>query len=484
MTSGWVALQRGRHKSFVPAGALCRADANGRLGTPYFEDASLKFQQALSRFDFGSDKQNAFAEVMGEARARDVLTLWHLLSRVESNERGVVYDRVVALLPFAQKLSRADTMKLDAAIMTEWKEVAEFASAGIDPRTIPVATGTLRPAGTMLAMRQSHSATLLPDGTVLIAGGGDREMVSASAELFDPHSGTFSETGAMTTPRAGHEATLLPNGKVLITGGMSNGRNVLASAELYDPATRRFALAGEMKIAREAHRAIVLNSGKVLITGGLSPVWPQQRNAEIYDPATGDFSFAGEMTVSRADHTATLLSNGMVLLSAGSTGRSINEAVTETTEVYDPSTNRFTASGNLSVPRHKHAAVRLNDGKVLVIGGASSRLREFYQSAELYDPASGRFSSTGGMSAARFKIREAAVLLGDGRVLVAGGGMRLEVYDPARGTFSLLPDRVTTSLHYSTTTLLRNGTALIAGGYGTEGLPSAGAWLYDPKPNR
>ena len=158
--------------------------------------------------------------------------------------------------------------------------------------------------------------------------------------------------------------------------------------------------------------------------------------------------------------------------------------MTETTEVYEPSTNRFTASGNLSVPRHKHAAVRLNDGKVLVIGGASSRLREFYQSAELYDPASGRFSSTGGMSAARFKIRDAAVLLGDGRVLVAGGGMRLEVYDPARGTFSLLPDRVTTSLHYSTTTLLRNGTALIAGGYGTEGLPSAGAWLYDPKPNR
>lgn len=162
-----------------------------------------------------------------------------------------------------------------------------------------------------------------------------------------------------------------------------------------------------MKIAREAHRAIVLDSGKVLITGGLSPVWPQQRNDEIYDPATGDFSFAGEMTVSRADHRATLLSNGQVLLSAGSTGRSINEAVTETTEVYDPSTNRFTASGNLSVPRHK-----------------------------LYDPDSGRFSPTGSMRTARFKIRDAPVLLANGRVLIAGGGMRLEVYDPARGAFT------------------------------------------------
>jgi len=239
-----------------------------------------------------------------------------------------------------------------------------------------------------------------------------------------------------------------------------------------------------MKIAREAHRATLLSSGKVLITGGLSPVWPQQQLAEIYDPSTGAFSPAGEMTSPRADHTATLLPNGQVLLAAGSTGRSINEAVTQTAELFDPATNRFAATGSLSAPRHKHAAVRLRDGKVLVIGGADSRLRGFYNSAELYDPATGNFSATGGMSAARYKIRDAAALLADGRVLVAGGGTRLEVYDPATGVFSLLPDRVTTALRYSTTTVLGDGTALIAGGYGGEGLPSAGAWLYDPKVNR
>src|SRR5262245_48473867 len=484
VTSGWVALSRNGREAFVPAGALCRAEPDGRLGTPYFEDASALFQQALSRFDFGSDKTKALAIVLAESRVRDALTLWQLLARVEGDERERTYERLIALVAPAKDFSKADTLRLDPSTLARWKEAVDFAVLGVDPRKIPVAAGTLQPVGPMLAMRQSHTATLLPDGKVLIAGGSDRNAVLAGVEIFDPATGSFSEAGQMTTPRAGHEATLLPNGKLLITGGVDGRFNRLASAELYDPATRRFAPAGEMKIAREAHRATLLSSGKVLITGGLSPVWPQQQLAEIYDPSTGAFSPAGEMTSPRADHTATLLPNGQVLLAAGSTGRSINEAVTQTAELFDPATNRFTATGNLAAPRHKHAAALLRDGKVLVIGGADSRLRGFYNSAELYDPATGKFSATGGMSAARYKIRDAAALLADGRVLVAGGGTRLEVYDPATGVFSLLPDRVTTALRYSTTTLLGDGTALIAGGYGGEGLPSAGAWLYDPKVNR
>jgi hypothetical protein len=480
VTSGWVELSCDGRESFVPAGAAARAEPDGRLGAPYFEDASEKFRQALARFDFGGDKTGAFATVLAEARARDAMTLWHLLPRVEGDERERTYERLIALLPAAKAFSKAGALRLDQATLARWKEAVEFAGAGVDPRKIPVAAGTLKPVGPMLTVRESHTATLLPDGKVLIAGGGDRSAVLASAELFDPAASGFSETGSMTTPRAAHEATLLANGKVLITGGMDGRHNRLASAEIYDPATRRFTPAGEMKISRVAHRATLLANGKVLITGGLSPEWPRQKLAEIYDPATGVFSYVGEMATPRADHTATLLANGQVLIGAGSTGRSINEAVTETAELFDPATNRFIPTGNLATPRHKHAAVRLRDGKVLVIGGADSRLRGFYNSAELYDPATGGFSPTGVMSVARYKIREAAALLGDGRVLIAGGGTRLEIYDPATGVFSLLPDRVTTALRYSTTTLLGDGTALIAGGYGGEGLPSAGAWLYLP----
>src|SRR5262249_37082051 len=157
---------------------------------------------------------------LAEARARDTLTIWHLLPRVEGDERERAYERLVALLPAAKTFSKADTLRLDPATLSRWKEVVEFAGVGVDPRKVPVAAGTLKPVGPMLAVRESHTATLLPDGKVLIAGGGDRNAVLASAELFDPVTGGFSETGSMTTPRGGHEATLLPNGKVLITGGM------------------------------------------------------------------------------------------------------------------------------------------------------------------------------------------------------------------------------------------------------------------------
>ncbi len=480
VTSGWVALARNGRESFVPAGAQCMAEPDGRLGSPHFEDASAKFRQALKRFDFGSDKTDALAILLSEARLRDALTLWHLLARVDGDEREQTYERLVALIPTARALSKEGTMRLEQATLAQWKESIEFATLGVDTRRIPVASGMLKPVGPMQTMRTLHTATLLPDGKVLIAGGGDRNVVFASAELYDPATGGFIETGRMTTPRGGHEATLLHNGKALITGGVDGRFMRLASAELYDPVTRRFESTGAMKIARDAHCATLLNDGKVLITGGLSPVWPQQQLAEIYDPATGVFSPAGEMNSPRADHTATLLTDGRVLLAAGSTGRSINEAVAQTAELFDPATKRFIVTGSLATPRHKHAAARLRDGKVLMIGGADSRLRDYYNSAEIYDPATGKFSATGAMSVARYKIRDAAALLPDGRVLVAGGGTRLEIYDPAAGVFSLLPDRVTTALRYSTTTILGNGTALIAGGYGGEGLASAGAWIYHP----
>ncbi|MGH9939308.1 MAG: kelch repeat-containing protein, partial [Blastocatellia bacterium] len=318
VTSGWVALARDGREAFVPAGASARAEPDGRLGTPYFEDASAKLRQALARFDFASDKMNALGDVLAEARARDALTLWHLLARVEGAEREQTYERLITLVPAAKAFSKASskegTLRLDPATMAQWKEAVEFASVGVDPRKVPIAAGTLKPVGPMLAMRQSHTATLLPDGKVLIAGGSDRNAVSASTELFDPVTGGFSHTGSMTTPRAAHEATLLPDGKVLITGGMAADYKFLASAELYDPATQRFTGAGGMRIARGAHRATLLANGKVLITGGLSFDWPQQKLAEIYDPATGAFSSAGEMTVSRADHTATLLPNGQALI--------------------------------------------------------------------------------------------------------------------------------------------------------------------------
>src|SRR5260370_3863638 len=118
---------------------------------------------------------------------------------------------------------------------------------GIGASANALAPGSFVPTGSMTTGRAAHTATRLQSGKVLVAGvygrqGGDLPL--ASAELYDPSTGTFSATGSMTTVRYHHTATLFPDGKVLITGGFNGG--ALASAELYDPTTGTFSATGSM----------------------------------------------------------------------------------------------------------------------------------------------------------------------------------------------------------------------------------------------
>jgi N-acetylneuraminic acid mutarotase len=337
--------------------------------------------------------------------------------------------------------------------------------------------GTVSRTGNMTTRRAAHTATSLPDGRILVAGGFENGSSLASTEVFDPTTETFTPATNMSVTRAGHTATLLSNGKVLITGGY-NG-NYLADAELYDPAKNSFTPASAMNTARSGHVATLLPNGKVLLAGGVGTGWTFLASAELYDPVSNTFTKTGDMLAARESHTATLLGNGRVLIAGGHRGRRPSNTIYSSAEIYEPATGKFTAAGDMTRIRHKHEAVLLADGRVLILGGSDERDGEgAYTSAEIYDPEKGTFRETGSMKSPRYKLQGTAVLLSNGKVLVAGGADRAEVFDPSAGIFSYAAGDMETRRLFATATRLRNGQVLIVGGYHEGNVVSSDAWIY------
>ncbi len=340
-----------------------------------------------------------------------------------------------------------------------------------------VAPPGIRDAPALLVPRAVHTATLLPDGNVLIAGGCTVDGCELAddgrtTEIYNSGRRQFVAGPRLTLSRVGHAATLLADGRVLVAGGW--GPDGLTSvAELLDQSRASFVRTGSLRVPRGAFTATRLRDGRVLFAGGARD-GRDLASAELYDPRTGLFKPTGSMRQARNAHAAALLRDGRVLVVGGASAGKVLAGA----EAYDPRTGRWSAAGRMRVARHKLAAVVLAGGKVLVVGGSSARdWFGRHPSAELFDPQRRSFTFVSPMQARRFKLSDAVVRLRSGQVLVAGGGAAVELYDPRRRRFHAV-GQVGSAWHFSTATMLGNGSALIAGGYDDDIRVTRRAWLY------
>jgi hypothetical protein len=340
---------------------------------------------------------------------------------------------------------------------------------------------------------------LLADGKVLIAGGEDaRHKPLASAELYDPALKKMLKLPPLNAARKGHTATLLENGSVLFIGG---GTKVL---EIFDPQQQKFQIIGQIEKPCKYHTATLLPDGRVLVAGGGAA------SAEWLNLAAGTRGRA-PLAVDREQHTATLLADGRVLLAGGGAGAEIFDPRTNAAEplswedgrrlhaaellpdgrvlllggtsteamatvfIFDPATLKFLPGKPLKFPRFGHTATFLDNGSLLVYGGADAP-------AEIYCPDTSDFHSGATLNAAR--RGHTATLLPNGQVLLAGGAdgeasKRAEIFDPGKDLFRQVGNlNLPRSGH--TATLLPNGQVLIAGGVaGSQG--SLWAEVYFPQ---
>jgi Galactose oxidase, central domain/Kelch motif len=352
--------------------------------------------------------------------------------------------------------------------------------------------GSFAATGNLPSSERNAVSLLLPSNMALIVGGIDSSSRLTSLVTYDPNSETFSNVGVMDAPY--NSATLLDDGNVLLAGGgnfvsTGAGVDVLTSAELYDPVTGVLTDTGPALQGVIAPTTVRLLDGRVLLAGG--KIYNQggvpTAAAEIYDPASGTFSFTGSMTTPRYNHSATLLADGDVLIAGGSAS-SVTGFPLATAELYNPGSGTFSPVGSMNTAHANHTATLLADGKVLIAGGSNlppTARNSVTAVAELYDSTSRTFAFTGAMQAPR--EFQQATLLANGEVLVAGGDDSLnvlastEVYDPTTGIFSTDATMAMPRDSF-TATLLTNGDVLIAGGLigFTEAADTDSAELYTP----
>jgi large repetitive protein len=338
------------------------------------------------------------------------------------------------------------------------------------------------PGGTLVTPRSDHTATLLADGRMLLAGGYDGALAAtASSEIYNPATNTWTATGNLNQGRRNQGTVLLCDGRALSMGGSTTGdvSTVTNSAEIYNPATGLWSVTANMITARSYFDPVLLANGKVLVAGGHIAGFPfETASCELYDPVTGTWSPTGALLQPRTQYHATLLADGRALVTGGNNQTA---GLIAQSELYDPATGTWTSSGSLTLPRDRNVQVRLADGRVLVAGGIKefgfeSHPPKITASAEIYDPITGIWSPTGSLNTPRIDFT--ANLLNDGRIFVAGGWdigatggipqtySSIEEYSPSFGKWRTLANSLASARFDHTATKLLDGSLIIAGGMG------------------
>jgi N-acetylneuraminic acid mutarotase len=344
----------------------------------------------------------------------------------------------------------------------------------------------------------NSSATLLSNGKVLIAGGDPNQPQNttppenaqnavAATWIYDPSANTWTSVASMSTPRVGHTATALPDGTLLVTGGINfiqgePAGTAYTSAEIYDPIANSWSSAGNMAVKRAGHTATLLEDGRVLVAGGSSDdtLLTATGSAEIYDPATRAWSSTSNMSSARFSHTAVALPDGRALIVGGQGPGSSSQTVFSA-ENFDPTANAWTLTAPLpnDIFPYQNTTTLLLNGQVLVAGGANfypGPFRSFGTTA-LYDPVSNAWSDAANIGE---RSLQAATLLANGKVLITGGydatiasGLSTAaLYDPSTNSVTQEPSLPNVDYGQSAV-LLGNGAVLITGGVGN-------SWLYSP----
>ena len=332
-------------------------------------------------------------------------------------------------------------------------------SASVDAGVL-LAPGWSTSTLAMHVARQNHVAALLQNGSVLVAGGHPGNNVStATAEIYNPYGLTWTAVGSMSTPRRLFGACTLANGKVLVAGGNAGSGDV-QTAELFDPSTNAWSTTGSLAAAREDFSMTCLANGRVLVAGGSGPSG-LLNSAEIYDPTAATWSSAGTMPYAVHTQGAVQLPDGRVLVAGGNTAL----GPTNQAALWNATTNTWTATQSMATARAWQAVNLLSDGRVLAAGGLVNLVLATTNTAEIYDPKTGRWSPAASMHVARYSGVSATEAAGPIVIGGVNGGPTIassESYDSVHNTWSLSANAY--GAVNQTATALPSGDLLLAGG--------------------